>query len=188
MAAARPEPPALQLARAHASDPAFESPYVIEAKKQGYDLPWWEKVKGVKIKDGKLALGELQVRRAAPPPPPARRRRAGQLHVLRTGGCALQGGPQDDIGRLTPLPGPPPCHCSAGRQAGRHHRAVRHGDRAGGGGFRQLPGSCRGRGRAGSAGGRSSRPGLAGARCVRGGGAAAAAPRRLGTLGHSSLR
>ena len=39
----------------------YPSPYTEEAKRQGYDLPWWEKVLTASWEDG-LKLGTLRVR------------------------------------------------------------------------------------------------------------------------------
>ncbi|GBF90533.1 serine threonine phosphatase [Raphidocelis subcapitata] len=47
------------LARRHASDPEFASPYAKEALLQGFDLPWFEKIKGASFKDGRLELATL---------------------------------------------------------------------------------------------------------------------------------
>ncbi|KIZ01643.1 putative PTC7 protein phosphatase [Monoraphidium neglectum] len=48
------------LARVHASDPEFASPYTREARQQGYDLSWLDKLKGIQFKDGKLELATLR--------------------------------------------------------------------------------------------------------------------------------
>ncbi|WIA37811.1 hypothetical protein OEZ86_014673 [Tetradesmus obliquus] len=48
-----------KLARRHAADEDFASPYTAEAKAQGLDWPWWMKVMNTKLKDGKVQLGEL---------------------------------------------------------------------------------------------------------------------------------
>ena len=45
----------------NAFDDEYSSPYTAEAKKQGIDLPWWQKVSGARIKDGKVQLARLQV-------------------------------------------------------------------------------------------------------------------------------
>jgi len=47
-------------AREHASDPEFESPYVREATKQGFDLPWPQKLAGMRFTGGKLELARLR--------------------------------------------------------------------------------------------------------------------------------
>ena len=50
-----------QLARQHAQDENFKSPYTREALKQGYDVPWVEKISNISFVDGKLQLGTLTV-------------------------------------------------------------------------------------------------------------------------------
>ena len=50
------------LASQHAADKKFRSPYTEEAKRQGYDLPWWEKVMTASFDDGGFQLGTLRVR------------------------------------------------------------------------------------------------------------------------------
>lgn len=50
-----------ELARQHANDQTFKSPYTQEALKQGYDVPWWEKIKTASFADGKFELGTLTV-------------------------------------------------------------------------------------------------------------------------------
>ena len=50
-----------ELARQHANDKNFKSPYTQEALKQGYDVPWWEKIKSASFADGKFELGTLTV-------------------------------------------------------------------------------------------------------------------------------
>ncbi len=50
-----------ELARQHATDAKFKSPYTQEALKQGYDVPFWEKVLTATFEDGKLELGSLKV-------------------------------------------------------------------------------------------------------------------------------
>jgi len=47
------------LARAHASDPEFASPYTREALSQGLDLPWYEKLFGASFKNGRIQLRQL---------------------------------------------------------------------------------------------------------------------------------
>ncbi|KAH9309231.1 hypothetical protein KI387_037142, partial [Taxus chinensis] len=42
------------LASTHARDRAFESPYCLEARIQGYDIPMWKKLLGMKFTGGKL--------------------------------------------------------------------------------------------------------------------------------------
>lgn len=44
------------LARTHATDPEFASPYIQEARQNGFDLPWWEKVLGARINNGRIEL------------------------------------------------------------------------------------------------------------------------------------
>ena len=48
-----------QLARKHASDPDYASPYTREALAQGYDLPWWEKLFGAGFRNGRFQLKQL---------------------------------------------------------------------------------------------------------------------------------
>ncbi|KAK9917857.1 hypothetical protein WJX75_008970 [Coccomyxa subellipsoidea] len=48
------------LARQHATDKTFSSPYTEEAKRQGYDLPWWEKITTASFEDGQFQLGTLR--------------------------------------------------------------------------------------------------------------------------------
>uniref|UniRef100_A0A7R9VA27 Protein phosphatase n=1 Tax=Chlamydomonas euryale TaxID=1486919 RepID=A0A7R9VA27_9CHLO len=47
------------LARNHASDADFYSPYIREAQSQGLDLPWWEKLLGAGFRKGKFGLRQL---------------------------------------------------------------------------------------------------------------------------------
>lgn len=54
-----------ELARQHANDQSFKSPYTQEALKQGYDVPWWEKLTTASFADGKFELGTLTVRQVA---------------------------------------------------------------------------------------------------------------------------
>lgn len=42
------------LASVHARDPAFDSPYCLEARSQGFDGPVWKKLLGIKFTGGKL--------------------------------------------------------------------------------------------------------------------------------------
>lgn len=51
-----------ELARMHATDQKFKSPYTREALKQGFDVPWWEKITTASFDDGKFQLGTLTVR------------------------------------------------------------------------------------------------------------------------------
>ncbi|XP_010521990.1 PREDICTED: probable protein phosphatase 2C 26 [Tarenaya hassleriana] len=43
-----------ELASGHSSDPSFESPYSLEARSKGFDVPVWKKVLGMKLTGGKL--------------------------------------------------------------------------------------------------------------------------------------
>jgi len=47
------------LARRHAADTKFSSPYTQSAVQQGYDLPWWEKLAGMRFSGGRLKLKQL---------------------------------------------------------------------------------------------------------------------------------
>jgi protein phosphatase PTC7 len=47
------------MARQHAADPDYLSPYSKEALQQGFDLPWWEKLLGAGFKNGKFSLKQL---------------------------------------------------------------------------------------------------------------------------------
>ncbi|PON85856.1 PPM-type phosphatase domain containing protein [Trema orientale] len=42
------------LASSHAMDPNFDSPYALEARSRGFDVPWWKKILGRKLTGGKL--------------------------------------------------------------------------------------------------------------------------------------
>ncbi|XP_038705622.1 probable protein phosphatase 2C 26 isoform X4 [Tripterygium wilfordii] len=42
------------LARNHSMDSEFESPYSLEARSRGYDIPFWKKILGMKLTGGKL--------------------------------------------------------------------------------------------------------------------------------------
>ncbi|XP_038895710.1 probable protein phosphatase 2C 26 isoform X2 [Benincasa hispida] len=42
------------LASSHSADKAFESPYSLEARSKGYDVPFWKKILGMKLTGGKL--------------------------------------------------------------------------------------------------------------------------------------
>ncbi|KAM3309476.1 putative protein phosphatase 2C 26 isoform X1 [Capsicum chacoense] len=42
------------LARNHSVDIKFDSPYSVEARARGFDVPWWKKVFGMKLTGGKL--------------------------------------------------------------------------------------------------------------------------------------
>lgn len=48
-----------KLAQQHANDPRYVSPYIREARRNGYDIPWWQKILMTRYKDGKWGLGEL---------------------------------------------------------------------------------------------------------------------------------
>jgi len=38
-----------ELARKHSVDVTFDSPYSMEARSRGFDVPWWKKVLGAKL-------------------------------------------------------------------------------------------------------------------------------------------
>ncbi|MCD9644810.1 hypothetical protein HAX54_033259 [Datura stramonium] len=42
------------LARNHSVDTKFDSPFSLEARARGFDVPWWKKVFGMKLTGGKL--------------------------------------------------------------------------------------------------------------------------------------
>uniref|UniRef100_A0A803PV04 Protein phosphatase n=1 Tax=Cannabis sativa TaxID=3483 RepID=A0A803PV04_CANSA len=42
------------LASIHAKDSDFDSPYALEARSRGFDIPWWKKILGRKLTGGKL--------------------------------------------------------------------------------------------------------------------------------------
>ncbi|XP_073144121.1 probable protein phosphatase 2C 26 isoform X1 [Henckelia pumila] len=42
------------LAHTHSKDSSFESPYSLEARVHGFDVPWWKKLLGMKLTGGKL--------------------------------------------------------------------------------------------------------------------------------------
>lgn len=42
------------LARNHSVDTKFDSPFSLEARARGFDVPWWKKVFGMKFTGGKL--------------------------------------------------------------------------------------------------------------------------------------
>ncbi|XP_058198779.1 probable protein phosphatase 2C 1 isoform X2 [Rhododendron vialii] len=42
------------LAHNHSTDSSFDSPYSLEARTRGYDVPWWKKIAGIKLTGGKL--------------------------------------------------------------------------------------------------------------------------------------
>uniref|UniRef100_A0ACD5VNW4 Uncharacterized protein n=1 Tax=Avena sativa TaxID=4498 RepID=A0ACD5VNW4_AVESA len=43
-----------ELARKHSVDVRFDSPYSIEARSRGFDVPWWKKLLGAKLTGGKM--------------------------------------------------------------------------------------------------------------------------------------
>ncbi|XP_039816046.1 probable protein phosphatase 2C 1 isoform X3 [Panicum virgatum] len=43
-----------ELARKHSVDVTFDSPYSMEARSRGFDVPWWKKVLGAKLIGGKM--------------------------------------------------------------------------------------------------------------------------------------
>ncbi|CAM0879674.1 unnamed protein product [Alopecurus aequalis] len=43
-----------ELARKHSVDVKFDSPYSIEARSRGFDVPWWKKLLGAKLTGGKM--------------------------------------------------------------------------------------------------------------------------------------
>ncbi|XP_043703015.1 probable protein phosphatase 2C 26 isoform X2 [Telopea speciosissima] len=42
------------LASDHSRESNFDSPYSLEARSRGYDVPWWKKILGTKLTGGKL--------------------------------------------------------------------------------------------------------------------------------------
>ena len=48
-------------ASGNAYNDKYASPYTVEAMRQGMDLPWWQKLAGARLKDGKLQLAQLTV-------------------------------------------------------------------------------------------------------------------------------
>ena len=50
-----------EAASGHANDDDFESPYSKQALRQGFDLPWWTKLLGTRLVDGRLQLARLKV-------------------------------------------------------------------------------------------------------------------------------
>ncbi|XAR60780.1 Phosphoprotein phosphatase [Bertholletia excelsa] len=42
------------LAHNHSKDSSFDSPYSMEARTRGFDVPWWKKILGMKLTGGKL--------------------------------------------------------------------------------------------------------------------------------------
>jgi protein phosphatase PTC7 len=47
------------LAARHALDPEYESPYSVEASKEGIDIPIWEKLSKFSFNNGKIELGKV---------------------------------------------------------------------------------------------------------------------------------
>uniref|UniRef100_A0A0A9CWD1 Protein phosphatase n=1 Tax=Arundo donax TaxID=35708 RepID=A0A0A9CWD1_ARUDO len=43
-----------ELARKHSVDVTFDSPYSMEARSRGFDVPWWKKLLGAKLIGGKM--------------------------------------------------------------------------------------------------------------------------------------
>ncbi|XP_025817926.1 probable protein phosphatase 2C 1 isoform X3 [Panicum hallii] len=43
-----------ELARKHSVDVTFDSPYSMEARSKGFDVPWWKKLLGAKLIGGKM--------------------------------------------------------------------------------------------------------------------------------------
>ncbi|KAI4304600.1 hypothetical protein MLD38_040085 [Melastoma candidum] len=43
-----------ELARTHSMDLAFDSPYSMEARSRGFDVPFWKKLVGIRLTGGKL--------------------------------------------------------------------------------------------------------------------------------------
>ncbi|KAF8068489.1 hypothetical protein N665_1148s0006 [Sinapis alba] len=43
-----------EVASSHSRDPGFESPYALEARAKGFDVPLWKKALGMKLTGGKL--------------------------------------------------------------------------------------------------------------------------------------
>jgi len=50
------------LAAERGGDAEYASPYSQQAQRQGLDLPWWQKLAGASLRDGRLELGALRVR------------------------------------------------------------------------------------------------------------------------------
>ncbi|KAL3130846.1 hypothetical protein ABBQ38_000178 [Trebouxia sp. C0009 RCD-2024] len=46
-------------ASSNAYNEQYPSPYTVQALRQGMDLPWWQKLAGIRFKDGKLQLAQL---------------------------------------------------------------------------------------------------------------------------------
>ena len=47
------------MAFANSQDPEYESPYALEARKQGYELSFLEKIQAAKFTEGGLQLGQI---------------------------------------------------------------------------------------------------------------------------------
>ncbi|CAK9180181.1 unnamed protein product [Ilex paraguariensis] len=47
------------LAHNHSIDSNFDSPYSLEARAQGYDVPWWKKILGGKLDDITVIVGQV---------------------------------------------------------------------------------------------------------------------------------
>ncbi|XP_020103365.1 probable protein phosphatase 2C 1 isoform X3 [Ananas comosus] len=43
-----------ELASNHSVDTTFDSPYALEARNMGFDVPWWQRILGKKLTGGKL--------------------------------------------------------------------------------------------------------------------------------------
>jgi protein phosphatase PTC7 len=48
-----------EMAVAHSRDPEYESPYALEARKQGYELSFFEKIQAAKFTEGGIQLGQI---------------------------------------------------------------------------------------------------------------------------------
>ncbi|KAI3450286.1 hypothetical protein Pfo_006951 [Paulownia fortunei] len=60
------------LAHNHSKDSSFDSPYSQEARAQGFDVPWWKKIMGMKLTGGKLdditvIVGQTQMHKLLAP-------------------------------------------------------------------------------------------------------------------------
>ena len=72
-----------------AEDESYDSPYVQAARKEGMDLPWWEKLASASMSDGGVQFGQLTggkldditvlVARVSHAPPPQQERQEGGL-------------------------------------------------------------------------------------------------------------
>ncbi len=47
------------LAACHGADPEYDSPYAMEAREEGIDIPIWEKIGKVSFSNGQVQLGQL---------------------------------------------------------------------------------------------------------------------------------